>query len=48
LGKKVLVDIILKDNDGKTKNHRSNVSSLVPYLKPLVGKDEVEKVVGLR
>jgi predicted ABC-type ATPase len=47
-GKKIKVDIILKDNDGKTKNHHSNVDSLVPYLKPSMAKDEVEKIVGLR
>lgn len=47
-GKKIKVDIILKDNDGKTKNHHSNVNSLRPYLKPLIGKGEIEEIVGLR
>jgi predicted ABC-type ATPase len=47
-GKSIRVDVVLKDNDGKTKNHHSNVDSLAPYLKPFIGKDEVEKIVGLR
>ena len=47
-GKSIRVDVVLKDNDGKTKNHHSNIDSLAPYLKPFIGVDEVEKIVGLR
>jgi hypothetical protein len=46
--KKIRVDIILKDNDGKTKNHHSNVDSVKQFLKPFVEKYFVEEVVGLR
>jgi len=47
-GKSIRVDVVLKDNDGKIKNHHSNVNSLAPYLKSSIGRDEVEKIVGLR
>ena len=47
-GKSIKIDILLKDNDGKTKNHYSNVDSATPYLKPRMLKDEVEQIVGLR
>lgn len=47
-GKQIRVDVIIKDNDGKTKNHHSNVDSLKPFLKPIVEKDAVEQIVGLR
>jgi hypothetical protein len=47
-GKQIRVDVVLKDNDGKTKNHHTNVDLVTPYLKPLMGQDEVERIVGLR
>ena len=47
-GKKIRVDVILKDNDGKTKDCHTDVDSLVPYLKPLFAEDEIKKIVGLR
>lgn len=47
-GSSIRVDVVLKDNDGKVKNHHSNVDSLIPYLKPTYGIDEVNKIVGLR
>lgn len=47
-GKNIRVDVVLKDNDGKVKNHYSNVDSVTPYLKPSLGLDEVKKIVGLR
>ena len=32
-GKKIQVDLLMKDNDGGTRTYYSNVSSLKPYLK---------------
>ncbi|MBD1567976.1 zeta toxin family protein [Aliivibrio sp. S10_S31] len=47
-GKNIKIDVLLKDNDGKTKNHYSNVDSVIPYLKPRMHRDDVENMIGLR
>ena len=44
----IKIDVLLKDNDGETKNHYSNVESVIPYLKPRMLKEEIEQIVGLR
>ncbi|EKO3590900.1 zeta toxin family protein [Vibrio metschnikovii] len=46
-GKKIQVDLLLKDNDGSTRTYHSNVSSLKPYLKPNYTVEEVNKIVGI-
>lgn len=46
-GKRIRVDRLLKDNDGKTKNHYANVETVTHYLKTVVEKDEIEKIVGI-
>jgi UDP-N-acetylglucosamine kinase len=46
-GKKIQVDLLMKDNDGSTRTYHSNVSSLKPYLKPNYTVEEVNKIVGI-
>lgn len=46
-GKKIQVDLLMKDNDGSTRTYHSNVSSLKPYLKPNYTLEEVKKIVGI-
>ncbi|MCS0307814.1 zeta toxin family protein [Vibrio diabolicus] len=47
-GRKIQVDLLMKDNDGSTRVcHHSNVSSTKPYLKPNYTVEEVNKIVGI-
>lgn len=46
-GKKIQVDLLLKDNNGGTQMYKSNVSSLKPYLKPVFTEDEIKYIVGI-
>ncbi len=46
-GKKIQVDLLMKDNDGSTKMYYSDVSSLKPYLKPNYTIEQVNKIVGI-
>lgn len=47
-GQRIQVDLLLKDNDGSTRNYHSNVNSLKPYLKPTYTPEEVEEIVGIK
>lgn len=47
-GQRIQVDLLLKDNDGSTRNYHSNVNSLKPYLKPTYTPKEVEEIVGIK
>lgn len=47
-GQVIQVDLLLKDNDGSTRNYHSNVNSLKPYLKPTYTSKEVEEIVGIK
>lgn len=47
-GQGIQVDLLLKDNDGSTRNYHSNVNSLKPYLKPTYTSKEVEEIVGIK
>lgn len=46
-GKRIQVDLLIKDNDGKTRVYYSNVNSLKPYLKPSYTVEEINQIVGL-
>ncbi|EJM7150291.1 zeta toxin family protein [Vibrio parahaemolyticus] len=46
-GRKIQVDLLMKDNDGRTRMYHSNISSLKPYLKPNYTVEEVNKIVGI-
>ncbi|EHR7287212.1 TPA: zeta toxin family protein [Vibrio parahaemolyticus] len=46
-GRKIQVDLLMKDNDGSTRMYHSNISSLKPYLKPNYTVEEVNKIVGI-
>ncbi|GAB1062031.1 MULTISPECIES: zeta toxin family protein [Shewanella] len=45
--KDVAVDLLIKDNDGKTKVYYSNVASIKPYLPKEYTREEVMEIVGI-
>ncbi|HFQ4960888.1 TPA: zeta toxin family protein [Vibrio vulnificus] len=45
-GTHIQVDLLLKDNDGTTHSHHSDVSSLQPYLDPAYTLEVVREIVG--
>lgn len=47
-GQSIQVDLLLKDNDGSTRNYHSNVNSLKPYLKTSYTKEEVKEIIGIK
>lgn len=46
-GKAVQIDLLLKDNDGKTRVNHNNIATLTPYLKPAYSIEEVCQIVGV-
>lgn len=47
-GNRIAVDLLIKDNDGRTRSYHSNVSSLKPYIKPIYSLEEIEEIVGAK
>jgi UDP-N-acetylglucosamine kinase len=46
-GKRIRIDLLIKDNDGGTRTYQSNVGSLKPYLKPVFTLSDVQEIVGI-
>lgn len=46
-GKKIQVDLLMKDNDGSTRMYHSNISSLKHYLKLNYTVEEINKIIGI-
>ncbi|WIG71256.1 zeta toxin family protein (plasmid) [Photobacterium damselae] len=46
-GQRIQVDLVIKNNDGSTRVHQSNVSSLKSYLKPDYTLEELNRIVGI-
>jgi predicted ABC-type ATPase len=47
-GKRIQVDLLLKDNDGGTRTYHSNVSSLKSYLKANYTVQQINEIVGIK
>lgn len=43
----IQVDLLVKNNDGSTRAHYSNVTCLKPYMKPNYTVEELNEIVGI-
>lgn len=46
-GKKIQVDLLMKDNDGRTRIHHKNICSLKPYIKTNYTVEKLNKIVDI-
>ena len=46
-GSQIQIDLLIKDNDGRTRKNHYNVSNIQTYLTPAYTKNEVRQIVGI-
>ena len=46
-GNRIQVDLLIKDNDGNTRTHHSDINSLNSYLKQNYTLEALKEIVGI-